>query len=210
MGVTPLASRVSHLTTAMSGLKLMATEQKPINGPPSVHLSKSLDPADALQVAFSGLLIDDENEPAHQPACRGDKPFNSHRITSLPMRALGKRGRSSRGRTAVALKVLQSIQNETSGLRAQVQDTPDSEVSFELLARVAMRLETFKIALDKTNRNEPEILQLKRVVIEEVDSLENICDTLRESVHCLKETGPVKFCSGKNYALSDLLFEANQ
>lgn len=204
MGVTPLPNRVSYLTAAMSDLKLGPREQKLAEGCAPVHLSKALDPTNALEVAFSGMMIEDGNEPTYQPTDSEDKPYFAHRMTSLPMRPSGKKGRSTRGRTEVDLKILRSIQNETSALRAQVQDASENELSFELLVRVAMRLETFRIALDKTNCNEPDVLSLKRTVVEEVDSLEKVCNALQKSVPCLTETGPITFCSGKIPALYSL------
>lgn len=202
MGVPLPANRVTHLTSAISDLKLGERGQQPVLGARPLHLSKSLDPINALEAAFSEMAVETGNEPPHLVTDTEPKPYFAYRMTCIPMRPSGKRDRSTRGRVEVALKVLRSIQNETSALHSQVQDASEGRLSFELLVRVAMRLETFRIALDKTNRNESDVLSLKRVVIDEVDSLERLCNGLRESVPCLAETGPVKFCSGKNAVCS--------
>lgn len=209
MGVPLLQDRVSYLTTTISDLTLEPRVPMHPHAPPPIHLSKAqVDVQAPLETAFSEMTIEDGNQPSYQPTDSNDKLKSAHRMTSLPMRPPGKKGRSTRGRTTVALKILRSIQNETTGLRAQVHDTPESEMSFEALVRVALRLETFGIALDKTNRSEPEVLSLKRRVVEEVDSLGRECDALRERMPRLTETGPVRFCSGE-FQVKRLIFVSN-
>ncbi len=59
------------------------------------------------------------------------------------------------------MNVLRFIHNETFELAEKLQTTIEDGLSFEFLVRMESRLETLRIAADKTKRREPDIISLK-------------------------------------------------
>lgn len=94
------------------------------------------------------------------------------------------------------MKVLSCARNEASALQHQLTEAENHEGSLEFLIRVQSRLETLSIAVLKTKRNEPEVVTLKREVLDKLEDVEHRCEELKSSVSHLLETSPVAFCSG--------------
>ncbi len=70
-------------------------------------------------------------------------------------------------------------------------------LSLEFLVRVETRLETLGIAVEKTKRQEPGIMSLKKLVLENLETLQGKCEAQRAALPHLVDTGPVQFSSGK-------------
>ena len=75
--------------------------------------------------------------------------------------------------TERALKTLRCVRDETLVLQEQLLEEIESEhgVSLEFVLRIESRLETLSIAVRKTNRQEPDIVSLKKEVLENLETL---------------------------------------
>lgn len=148
--------------------------------------------------AFSDITLDNVKRPAHESqAVASNVPISPPSPSpSIPRTHAQKMGRSKRYLTERAMNVLRFIHNETFELAEKLQTTIEDGLSFEFLVRMESRLETLRIAADKTKRREPDIISLKEEVLENLSGLEERCANLRASLPFLKDSGPVEFSSG--------------
>ncbi len=131
----------------------------------------------------------------------GPDAFLAHKLSSMTLDVppSSKKGRSALCLNERALKVLHCAREETFALQEQLLEKIESEqgLSLEFLVRVETRLGTLGLAVEKTNRQEPEIVSLKKLVLENLETLQGKCDAQRAALPHLRDAGPVKFSSGK-------------
>lgn len=142
-----------------------------------------------LIAAFSNMTVGEDAHLTHKMTT----------MTVIDRPSMSKERRNATIYTDRALKVLNSVRDETLVLQEQFLEEIESEdgLSLEFLVRMERRLETLGIAVERTTRQEPEIVSLKGVVIENLETLQAKCEAQRAAVPRLRDTDPISFSSGK-------------
>ncbi len=148
----------------------------------------TIEVADPLVVAFSDMSVGQDAILAYKMS-----------TMTIDVPPSSKKGRSALCLNEKAMKVLNCAREETFALQEQLLEEIESErgLSLEFLVRVETRLETLGIAVEKTKRQEPGIMSLKKLVLENLETLQGKCEAQRAALPHLVDTGPVQFSSGK-------------
>ncbi len=107
-----------------------------------------------------------------------------------------KKDQSSRVMTERAVHILTCVRNEARMLQERIIEAGEHEASLETFIRAQSRLETLSIAMEKVKRNVPEVVELKRGVLESLESIGKTLEGLRGSLSHLLDSRPVEFSSG--------------